>query len=145
MCLCIVLKVYGGHTYLFSFNIKASNIEWFLNCDTYSPCSLGVPIYPPPLPLITPMEKMKKRAYMITRHNKYSGQNKPQDTLKKTWNATQFSSQWRSKTRIEKMGAWTVFETKLTSGIHTFQTFVRTKRSGSVMWPSNDVIRDTAR
>ena len=47
MCLCIVLKVYGGHKYLFSFNIKASNIEWVLNCDTYSPCSLGVPIYPP--------------------------------------------------------------------------------------------------
>ena len=51
MCLCIVLKVYGGHKYLFTFNIKASNIEWVLNCDTYSPCSLGVPIYPPPLPL----------------------------------------------------------------------------------------------
>ena len=49
MCLCIVLKVYGGHKYLFSFNIKASNIEWVLNCDTYSPCSLGVPIYPLPL------------------------------------------------------------------------------------------------
>ena len=53
MCLCIVLKVYGGHKYLFSFNIKASNIEWVLNCDTYSPCSLGVPIYPSPLPLCT--------------------------------------------------------------------------------------------
>ena len=52
MCLCIVLKVYGGHKYLFSFNIKASNIEWVLNCDTYSPCSLGVPIYPPPSPTI---------------------------------------------------------------------------------------------
>ena len=50
MCLCIVLKVYCGHKYLFSFNIKASNIEWVLNCDTYSPCSLGVSIYPPPFP-----------------------------------------------------------------------------------------------